>query len=393
MPSDEDLLLSGDPEDFGLFYDRYVDMLLGYFARRVHDPEVAADLTAETFAAALAVAPALPPQPRRPAVAWLFGIAQHKLADYRRRGAAEDRMRRRLGIERVPVGEDDREMIAMLGRDAAWQLIDELPPEQREAVRAHVLDDRPYAEIAAAADTSEAVVRKRVSRGLGALRQRMGARDERLRHRPARGARRRRRARAQPPAAALCTRQPAPRARRRRGGRDGADRAARRRRAEPAGRRTTSARRRDAEARGARPVRRHAPAGRRATARAPSSPRCRSRWPTATGRPATPTQPDVLILDHGEPYFDPATASAARPAASGSPRVLQVYDPAVRGLAASLTPAPADLHGWMRAHPDLRVGAARAGDRGRRARRALRRRGALPPAGPRRSALPRARSR
>ena len=54
MPSDEDLLLSGDPEDFGQFYDRYVDMLLGYFARRVHDPEVAADLTAETFAAALA---------------------------------------------------------------------------------------------------------------------------------------------------------------------------------------------------------------------------------------------------------------------------------------------------------------------------------------------------
>ena len=25
--TDEDLLLSGDPEDFGRFYDRYVDML------------------------------------------------------------------------------------------------------------------------------------------------------------------------------------------------------------------------------------------------------------------------------------------------------------------------------------------------------------------------------
>ena len=111
-----------------------------------------------------------------PAVAWLFGIAQHKLTDYRRRGAAEDRMRRRLGIERVPVGDDDREMIEMLGRDAAWQLIDELPAEQREAVRAHVLDDRSYDELAFAAGTSEAVVRKRVSRGLGALRQRMGAR-------------------------------------------------------------------------------------------------------------------------------------------------------------------------------------------------------------------------
>lgn len=175
MPSDEDLLLSGDPEDFGRFYDRYVDMLLGYFARRVTDPEAAADLTAETFAAAL-VARRRFRRAATPAVAWLFGIAQHKLTDYRRRGAAEDRMRRRLGMERLPVADDDAEMIALLGRDAAWQLIDELPPDQREAVRAHVLDDRAYGEIALAADTSEAVVRKRVSRGLGALRQRMGAR-------------------------------------------------------------------------------------------------------------------------------------------------------------------------------------------------------------------------
>jgi RNA polymerase sigma factor (sigma-70 family) len=175
MRTDEDLLLSGDAEDFGLFYDRYVDMLLGYFARRVNQPELAADLTAETFAAAL-VARKRFRRASTPAVAWLFGIAQHKLADYRRRGAAEDRMRRRLGMERVPVGEEDSELITMLGRDAAWQLINELPPEQREAVRAHVLDDEPYADIAVAADTSEAVVRKRVSRGLGALRERIGAR-------------------------------------------------------------------------------------------------------------------------------------------------------------------------------------------------------------------------
>jgi RNA polymerase sigma factor (sigma-70 family) len=175
LATDEDLLLSGDPEDFGRFYDRYIDMLLGYFARRVHDPEVAADLTAETFAAAL-VARRRFRRASTPAVAWLFGIAQHKLADYHRRGAAEDRMRRRLGIERLPVDAEDVEMIMLLGRDAAWQLIDELPPDQRDAVRAHVLEDRAYGEIAVAAETSEAVVRKRVSRGLGALREKIGAR-------------------------------------------------------------------------------------------------------------------------------------------------------------------------------------------------------------------------
>jgi RNA polymerase sigma-70 factor (ECF subfamily) len=175
MNSDEDLLLSGAAEDFGQFYDRYVDMLLGYFARRVRDPEIAADLTAETFAAALVSRRSFR-RASTPAVAWLFGIAQHKLADYRRRGAADDRMQRRLGMERAPVAEDDAELIAMLGRDAAWQLVDELPPDQRDAVRSHVLEDRAYGEIAVATETSEAVIRKRVSRGLGALRGRMGGR-------------------------------------------------------------------------------------------------------------------------------------------------------------------------------------------------------------------------
>jgi len=172
MQSDDDLILSNDPEDFGRFYDGTIEMVLGYFARRVHDPEVAADLAAETYAAALAARHRFR-RSSTPAIAWLFGIAQHKLVDYRRRGAAEDRMRRRLGIERLPLGEDDREMIGMLGRDAAWKLINELPTEQREAVRAHVVDEQGYDEIAALEGTSEAVVRKRVSRGLGTLRQRL----------------------------------------------------------------------------------------------------------------------------------------------------------------------------------------------------------------------------
>ncbi len=43
QPSDEALLVSGRPEDFGRFYDRYVRSLLAYFQRRTRDPEIAAD--------------------------------------------------------------------------------------------------------------------------------------------------------------------------------------------------------------------------------------------------------------------------------------------------------------------------------------------------------------
>ena len=171
--TDEALLISGDPEDFGCFYDRYVRSLLAYFQRRTRDPEVAADLTAETFAAALAARARFEAR-SVPASVWLFAIAHHKLTDYFRRGSAEDRMRRRLGVERVPVGAEDAEMIRLLGEEVAFQLVEELPPAQRDAVRAHVLEDRDYEDIARQSVTSEATVRKRVSRGLSALRARAG---------------------------------------------------------------------------------------------------------------------------------------------------------------------------------------------------------------------------
>jgi hypothetical protein len=70
------------------------------------------------------------------------------------------------------------------------------------------------------------------------------------------------------------------------------------------------------------------------------------------------TQPDVLILDHGEGYFEP-DGERRPPGGLWFTRVLQLHDPAVRGLAASVAPAPADLYAWMRAHPDLRVGPQR----------------------------------
>jgi hypothetical protein len=71
------------------------------------------------------------------------------------------------------------------------------------------------------------------------------------------------------------------------------------------------------------------------------------------------TQPDELILDHGDWYFDPVNGIRRAPAGLWFTRVLEVYDPAVRSVAASLAPAPSDLHAWMQAHPDLRVGASR----------------------------------
>jgi RNA polymerase sigma-70 factor (ECF subfamily) len=172
--SDDELLASGESEAFAVFYDRHVATLLGYFARRTGDPEVAADLAAETFASAI-VAQRRYRADRGPAVAWLYTIASRRLADYHRRGAVEQRMRRALALERPPLSPEDADQIRLLADSSVATLLSVLPPEQGEAVAAHVVEDRAYADLAGTLNTSEAVVRKRVSRGLANLRRHMGA--------------------------------------------------------------------------------------------------------------------------------------------------------------------------------------------------------------------------
>ena len=172
--TDEELLGQQDAASFALFYDRYFERLLRFFSRRTRDAELAADLTAETFAAALAARKRYRPQRGRPD-SWLFSIAYRKLADAERRGYAEDRARRRLGIERIALTDDDIARINRMGQpDEVTALVRELPADQRDAIQAHVVDERGYEEIAAELETSEAVVRKRVSRGLAAIRRRVG---------------------------------------------------------------------------------------------------------------------------------------------------------------------------------------------------------------------------
>jgi RNA polymerase sigma factor (sigma-70 family) len=171
---DEQLLARarGEPRAFGAFYRRHEDRMLCYFLARVGDPEVAADLTAETFAAALVSAHRFRPRKKKPASAWLFGIARNNLAMSRRSGRVEARARRRLGMAPLVLTDEAIERITELNQ-TALALLDELPGDQREAVRARVIDERDYPEIAMDLRCSEAVVRKRVSRGLGTLRARM----------------------------------------------------------------------------------------------------------------------------------------------------------------------------------------------------------------------------
>ena len=171
--TDDELVLATptDPEAFGMLYARRERAIFGYLLHRVGDPELAADLTAETFAAALLAAPRFRRRAGTPAIAWLFGIARNVLLRSLERSRVEDRARRRLGMPVLELSDDDLGALERIhAEDAVARLLETLPPDEAAAVRARVLDDEPYARTAARLQVSEAVVRKRVSRGLGRLR-------------------------------------------------------------------------------------------------------------------------------------------------------------------------------------------------------------------------------
>ncbi len=162
---------------FAAFYRRYEARVLGYMLARVEDPELAADLTSEVFARILENAERYEPDRAGPSAAsWVFAIAHNALVSaLRRRHVAMD-ARQRLGMS-TPLALDDEtfervEALADIAPDALSELRD-LPEAQRAAIVAHVLEERPYAEIAAELRCSPLVVRKRVSRGLAALRARV----------------------------------------------------------------------------------------------------------------------------------------------------------------------------------------------------------------------------
>jgi RNA polymerase sigma factor (sigma-70 family) len=177
--SDAELLATTavEPDAFGVFYRRHVNAILGYLMARTGRADLAADLCAEVFASALEDADRYEPA-RAPARAWLFAIAGSRLVDSLRRGKVEDSARRRLGMPARVLTDRDlervEELVDLSRGLSAEALVADLPEDQRGAVLARIVDERPYGEIAAELHVSEAVVRQRVSRGLAGLRARMG---------------------------------------------------------------------------------------------------------------------------------------------------------------------------------------------------------------------------
>lgn len=180
--TDRELLTAasaGEGAAFAAFYRRHLPAVIGFLLRQTGDREVAADLSAEVFAAVFLFARRFRARGDGSAAPWVRGIAQNKLRESRRRGRVEDRARRRLGFE--PEALDDVDLARaeeLAAGSEVVELVEQLPERQRVAVRSRVLDERGYGEIAEELGCSELVVRQQVSRGLSRPRDQLTEREE-----------------------------------------------------------------------------------------------------------------------------------------------------------------------------------------------------------------------
>ena len=85
------------------FYRDHVEAVQRFVARRVSDPHLAADLTADVFLAAVDSAPSYD-RTRGPVVAWLYGVGRNAIAAEARRRARELHAVRRVEGRRLVDG-------------------------------------------------------------------------------------------------------------------------------------------------------------------------------------------------------------------------------------------------------------------------------------------------
>ncbi|MFA4929527.1 MAG: RNA polymerase sigma factor [Patulibacter sp.] len=177
MPQPPRLIL--DPETITGLYRRQAQTLLVFFQRRLHDPELAVDLVADTFETVIERRDQFRGSSDRELHGWLWRIAQSVLTAEQVREEREQHHRSTLARQRRALTDVEIERVEELAgtrelRAGVTRHLDELPPETREAVRLHVVEGHSYAAVGERLGISSDLARAKVSRALRHLQDRLG---------------------------------------------------------------------------------------------------------------------------------------------------------------------------------------------------------------------------
>jgi RNA polymerase sigma factor (sigma-70 family) len=167
--------LRRDPEAICALYDRHLVELVGFLRRAGATQEMAWDVAQETFAGLLARGFRGRLAADESAWPWLAVTSRNLLRDWQRRGTADERARRKMGV--AVIGGGDEELEEALGRldiesrrVGIAEALASLPATQHAAVVGRVIDEKDYGALAEDAYESEQTMRRRVSRGLRLMR-------------------------------------------------------------------------------------------------------------------------------------------------------------------------------------------------------------------------------
>ncbi|WP_187398916.1 RNA polymerase sigma factor [Micromonospora sp. WP24] len=167
-PAEGDISRIGvDPVAFEAFYRRHVAGVGRFVARRVDDPHLAADLTADVFLAVIESAAGYRSD-RGSEVGWLFGVARNVVADERRRAARRLRVAGRIAGRRDLDADDLARIEERIDAESAarrtHRALSELPEGTRALVELVAVDGLTVAQAAAALGLSPVAARVRLHR-------------------------------------------------------------------------------------------------------------------------------------------------------------------------------------------------------------------------------------
>jgi RNA polymerase sigma-70 factor (ECF subfamily) len=165
--------IAHDPATFEAFYRDHVEGVQRFVARRVADPHLAADLTAEVFVAAIDAAPTYRPDVGPPS-AWLFGIARNVVSAEHRRAGRERRANARIEGRRLLEPDDVARMQERIDAEARgrelYAALADLPDGERAVFELTALDGLTPGEAAAVLGIRPVTARVRLHRARASLR-------------------------------------------------------------------------------------------------------------------------------------------------------------------------------------------------------------------------------
>jgi RNA polymerase sigma-70 factor (ECF subfamily) len=165
-------LIGTDPAAFTEFYRAHVAEVTRFVARRVVDPQLVADLTAEVFLAVIEAAARYRGSFGGPRT-WLYGIARNAIAAEFRRSAREQRAERLIAGRRLLDADDIDRLTEQI--DAYRQvrelhkMLQALPEGERAVLELVSVDGFTVAEAAAALNIRQVTARVRLHRARQAL--------------------------------------------------------------------------------------------------------------------------------------------------------------------------------------------------------------------------------